>query len=126
MATVGYLEGTDPLVLTKLAASGVGTLPLSNGWDNHGKYVGHLAPSDRVDAVVGPLHKVLIPDWVDLSVEDILHSCRTHLVPVLLVSPADVQEQGKAQLGALADFVELVTPEELYGKIAEVCSSCGG
>jgi hypothetical protein len=127
MATVGYFEGADPAVLTKLAATGVGTIPLSNGWDNHGKYVGHLSPGDKVDVVLGPLHKVLIPDWVDLSVEDILHSCRTHLIPVFLVAPREVHAQGKKQLGTrLAKFVKLVTPEEQYDRVVEVCSACGG
>jgi len=34
--TVGYFEGTDPLLLNKLVARGIGTLPISNGFDSHG------------------------------------------------------------------------------------------
>ena len=58
MKIVGYLDGTDGLFLTNLAIKGVDTLPLSNGWDNHGKYLGHITKQDNIALVVGYLHKV--------------------------------------------------------------------
>ena len=57
MARIGYFEGTDPLLLTRLAVEGIETLPLSNTWDHYGKYVNHLY-RDEVDVIVGYLHKV--------------------------------------------------------------------
>ena len=59
MVTVGYLEGTDPVMLSRLAAGGVGTLPLSNGVDNHGKFINAITERDEIDLVVGPLHKIM-------------------------------------------------------------------
>jgi len=49
---VGYFEGTDPLLLTKLSAEGIETLPIGNTWDGHRKYVNHLS-KDEVNVVVG-------------------------------------------------------------------------
>jgi hypothetical protein len=125
MAIVGYFEGTDSLVLTKLAAIGIDTLPLGNGCDNYGKYVGHLCEADGVNVVVGPLHKVLIPESAGFCSRDILHGCRTHAIPVLLVVPPEAKEDGVERLGEIADSVELVSPEGLYGRVVEVCSACG-
>jgi len=62
MATVGYLEGTDSTILTRLAVSGIDTLPLSNGVDGHGKYVNHLSKGE-VDVVVGYAHKLTPRCW---------------------------------------------------------------
>jgi len=39
MAIIGYLEGTNPDVLSSLIARGHDTVPIGNGWDNHGKYI---------------------------------------------------------------------------------------
>ena len=59
MATIGYLEGTDPLVLSRLAVKGIGTLPLSNGFDNHGKFINTITEHDQISLVVGYLHKIM-------------------------------------------------------------------
>ena len=42
MKTVGYFEGTDPILLTEIVAKGCGTLPIANDWDGHGKIASHL------------------------------------------------------------------------------------
>ena len=125
MATVGYFEGTDSLVLTKLAAIGIDTLPLSNGCDNYGKYVGHLCEADGVTVVVGPLHKVLIPASAAFCARDVLHGCRTHAIPVVLVVPEEAKSRGRERLGDIGESVELVSPEELYDKVAEFCMGGG-
>jgi hypothetical protein len=125
MATVGYFEGTDPLVLTKLAAEGIDALPLSNGCDNYGKYVGHLCEADGVNAVVGPLHKVLIPASASFCSRDILNGCRTHAIPVLLVVPIEAKQGGSKRLEGMEDWVQLVAPEELYEKVIELCRGRG-
>jgi len=59
MKKIGYMDGTDSFLLTKLAAAGVETVPLGNGFDNAGRYIGYLNPSDEVEAVVGYFHKFL-------------------------------------------------------------------
>ena len=42
MNVIGYLEGTDARCLTTWTLRGCGTLPLSNGSDGHGLYVGQV------------------------------------------------------------------------------------
>jgi hypothetical protein len=42
MIRVGYLEGTDPHFLNEMALRGVDIVPLSDGGNSHGKYIGHL------------------------------------------------------------------------------------
>jgi len=55
MPTIGYVEGIDPLTLTRLSAAGIGTMPISNGFDNHGKFINNLSERDQVDLLVGHL-----------------------------------------------------------------------
>jgi len=119
MATVGYFEGTDSLVLTRLAAKMVDTLPLSNGFDGHGKYVAHLTREDGVSLVVGYLHKVLPTSKRESTPEDVLFACRTHGIPVLLAVPSADHEAARPVLGKVADYVTLVDPAELYERILE-------
>ena len=70
--TIGYFEGTDPLLLNKLVARGIGTLPLSNGFDSHGKQVGYLTKEDGIDLVVGYFYKVAPTKKMSLTIKDIL------------------------------------------------------
>jgi len=122
MATVGYLEGTDPLLLTRLAVQGIGTLPLSNGFDLHGKYINHLTRQDGVSVVVGYLHKVLPTPGMTITPHDLLFACMTHGIPVLLVAEKAAHEQACRLLGEAAGYVRLVDPAELYAAILEVIS----
>jgi hypothetical protein len=122
MANVGYLEGTDPLVLTRLAAGGIGTTPLSNGVDNHGKYINHLVPSDQVRVVVGYLHKVLPIRERGMTTKDLLFACMTHSIPVLIIVPKSEQEAARAVLGEARDYVQLVDPAEIYQAILATVS----
>lgn len=117
MAIVGYLEGTDPLMLTELAIEGIGTLPLSNGADNHGRYIAHLTPSDNVSVVVGYFHKLTPISGVGLKPADMLFACRMHNIPVLLIVPREHQEEARRLLDEVADYVECVDPGELYEAI---------
>ncbi|MBN2380300.1 hypothetical protein JXM67_10925 [candidate division WOR-3 bacterium] len=115
MKKIGYLEGTDPTLLAKLVMAGHGTLPLGNGWDNHGKYINHLSKEDKVDAVVGYLHKVFPPDKAVQGPGDMLFACRAHKIPVyLLVSKEDLSK-AKACLKTIGKGVKLVDPVEAFG-----------
>lgn len=122
MAIVGYLEGTDPLVLTKLAAKGIGTIPLSNGFDNHGKYINHLTNEDNVSVVIGYLHKVMPTSVMTLTPRDLLFACLTHEIPVLLIAEKSDHEEVKRLLGDIADRVRLVVPGGLYEAVLETVS----
>ena len=119
MATVGYFEGTDPVILTRLAAKGVGTLPLNNGSDMHGKYVAHLTREDGVSVVVGYLHKVL-PAKDAAVAPRILSACITHEIPVLLVAEKSFHDAARDRLGEMQDRVKLVDPADLYDAILAV------
>jgi hypothetical protein len=119
MATVGYLEGTDPLVLTKLSAHGIGTIPLSNGFDHHGKYVNHLTSQDGVSVVIGYLHKVVPTSVTTLTPHDLLFGCFTHEIPVLLIADRSDHEEAARLLGEVGDRVRLVGPQDLYQAVLE-------
>ncbi len=121
MSRVGYFEGTDSLLLTKLAAEGVETLPVANTWDGHGKYVNHLSKGE-VNVVVGYLHKVLPAEQVrtsslSLMLDNMLGACKVHEIPVLLIVPASLRDKAKNILGDAGANVHLVDPGELEAEI---------
>ena len=121
MARVGYFEGTDPLLLTKLAAEGVETLPVANTWDGHGKYVNHLSKGE-VNVVVGYLHKVIPAESVrtsslSLMIDNMLSACKVNDIPVLLIVPATLQDKAKKILGDIGQNVHIVALEELEAQI---------
>jgi hypothetical protein len=122
MAIVAYLEGTDPLVLTKLAAQGIGTIPVSNGFDDHGKYVNHLTSQDGVSVVIGYLHKVMPTSVMTMTPRDILFACVTQNIPVLLVAEKADHAEAKKLLGDVTTHVRLVDPAELYEAVLETVS----
>ncbi len=117
MATIGYFEGTDPLVLTKLVLRGVETLPLSNGYDNHGKYVMHLTRQDNLAAVVGYLHKVTPAAGHPIGARDFITACRTQGIPLVLIVPRADHENARKLLGAVADWPTLVDPEDVFDQL---------
>lgn len=122
MAIVGYLEGTDPLVLTKLAAKGMGTIPLSNGFDNHGRYINHLTSQDGISVVIGYLYKVLPTSVMTLTPRDLLFACLTNEIPVLLIAEKPDHKKARALLGDVADRVALVDPVDLYQAVLDTVS----
>jgi hypothetical protein len=121
MSRVGYFEGTDPLLLTTLAAEGIETLPVANTWDAHGKYVNHLSKGE-VNVVVGYLHKVIPAESLrtsalSLMVDSMLSACRAHDIPVLLIVPAPLRDKAKNILGDVGPNVHIVAPEQLESEI---------
>lgn len=116
MARVGYFEGTDPLLLAKLAAEGIETLPLANTWDGHGKYVNHLSKGE-VNVVVGYLHKVMPAEQERTGPADLLFACRVHNIPVVLIVPSTVRDKTKKILGDTEANIHIVVPEELEAEI---------
>lgn len=116
MGKVGYFEGTDSLVLAKLSAEGIETVPISNAVDGHGRYVNHLTKGE-VDVVVGYLHKVIPADRIHEKPSDILHACTIQNIPVLLVAPAEVREKARRLLGDVGPNVIVVAPSEVESQI---------
>ncbi len=132
MKIVGYFEGTDPYVLTRLVAEGYGTLPLANPWDNHGKVCSRIEPGE-LNLIIGYLHKLLPPVATskkdtdstskmgigpskDISPFDLLYPAKSNSIPVLVVAPFDCHDEAKELLGEAAEFVTFVRPEELEAK----------
>jgi hypothetical protein len=121
MARVGYFEGTDPLLLSMLAAEGVETLPVANTMDRHGKNVNQLSKGE-VNVVVGYLHKIIPAEELRTAslgrmVDNMLSACTAYDIPVLLIVSTDVRDQAKKLLGEAAPNVHLVPPEELEAHV---------
>ena len=118
MATIGYLEGVNPLLLTRLSVRGVGTLPISNGFDNHGKFINAISERDGIDVVVGHLHKIMRTQRQGFLPKDLLQSCSDCLVPILVIVPDELQAAARDVLGQAAEAVTLVDPGRLYDEIS--------
>jgi hypothetical protein len=121
MKKVGYLEGTDPVILTRLTARGVDTYPLGNGADNHGKYIGFIDRSDNIALVVGYLHKV-VPLTEQTTPQDLLRPCQLNKIPVLLIVPSDLHENVRQMpiMRGLVDHVQLVDPADVMTEARKI------
>ncbi|MHA1934888.1 MAG: hypothetical protein ACW97A_06365 [Candidatus Thorarchaeota archaeon] len=139
MKIVGYFDGTDSILLTKLVAKGVGTIPIANDWDRHGKIASHLEPGD-VDLIIGYLHKIVAPireskktptapvaggggQYLGLRPFDLLYPAKAFDIPALVIVPADNLKAAKKVLGKAAEFVTIVTPEQLEERVWELLKS---
>ncbi|UCH05285.1 MAG: hypothetical protein JSW05_03740 [Candidatus Thorarchaeota archaeon] len=132
MKTVGYFEGTDPHLLTEIVAKGCGTLPLANDWDGHGKIASHLEPGE-VDLIIGFLHKLVPPErlptkgtghaleeYRGMKPLDLLYRAKSFEIPVLVVVPSGQHKAAKKVLSEVQDFVEVVSPDDLDGRVQEI------
>lgn len=113
MKIVGYMEGTNSELLTNLLLEGFETLPLSNGWDNHGKYIAHINRTDGLALVVGYIHK-FIPLSTEFMVgEDILSSLRIYKIPAIFIVPKGKQEKAKKLLKGKGLNYQFADPSDL-------------
>ena len=122
MANVGYLEGTDPLVLSRLAVRGAGTVPVSNGFDRHGKYINHLSKDDHIAVIIGYPHKLIPSPERKMTSKDLLFACITHDIPVLLIMPTEEHAAARKALGDAAQYVTLVEPAALFDAVWKMVS----
>lgn len=118
MKIVGYMEGTDPEVLTKLLLNGYETYPLSNVFDNHGKNITLVTTEDHISLVVGYLHK-FIPVAPQFSLTDILSSIKVYKIPVIFIVPRDNQEKADKMVSDKGIDYKLVDPADLSKVILE-------
>jgi hypothetical protein len=95
MKTVGYLEGTDPEFLTELVCMGYRTLPIGNDIDNHGKNIAYITIADKVDLIVGYLHKVSPLPSMTKSLNEFLTPGIIHHIPIILLTSEDTIIQAK-------------------------------
>jgi hypothetical protein len=111
MKTIGYLEGTNPEVLTQLMLSGYETLPIANSWDNHGKNITHITSADKFDLIVGYIHK-FIPVSKAYSITDLLSPLRVNKIPVIFIAPKKMHDKAKKLLVGKGVKYTLADPDE--------------
>ncbi len=114
---IGYFDGTDSRLLTALVCDGHDTIPVSNGRDHHGRHARLINDKNRVDLLIGYVHKIIAPDGdarekSDLTAEDLFRICRILDIPLLLEIPEDLQARAGELLGNPPDIVRLVDPAD--------------
>ena len=121
---VGYFGGTDSTLLTALVCDDRDTVPISNGFDNHGMNVRIINNENRVDVLIGYVHKIFAPansvQPGGVTYEDIFHVCRTFDIPLLLEVPDGLQEQARILFTNIPDVVQFIDPSEMLGAVREV------
>lgn len=120
--SVGYFEGTDPQLLTGLICIGCDTIPVSNGFDNHGRHIRSVHEGSRFDLLIAYLHKIFAPSGAVTTYQDIFHVCRIYEMPLLLEVPQGQQEDAVQILGELPEFVTLVDPADALDAAREILS----
>ena len=116
---IGYLEGTDPIRLTRLASRGVETFPLSNGVDQHGKKMTLITSADNFSLVIGYLHKILPVSGIALAPEYLLSACQVYRVPVFLLVPKEDTAAAKRTLKNAGGYVTFVDPRAAFRKVVK-------
>ncbi len=120
--TVGYFEGTDSRLLTGLICLGCDTIPVSNGFDSHGRHIRTVHEDSRFDLLVGYLHKIYAPAGSATTFQDIFHVCRVYEMPLLLEVPREMHADVARVLGELPDIVTLVDPTDALDAAKEILS----
>ena len=110
---VGYFEGTDPAVLTSLICDGCDTIPISNGFDNYGQHVRLFNEENRVDLMMGYLHKIIAPVGADMQATDIMHVCEIYQIPFLVIVPEGLHLCARQHLERWPEMVQFVDPSKL-------------
>ena len=111
---VGYMEGTNSDLLTSLIVEGYDTIPLSNGFDNHGKYVAHIMKTDNIGLVVGYLHKFLALSKELRKVgDDNLSALKAYRIPTVFIVPQSKQEKAKKLLKGKGVSFQFADPGEI-------------
>ena len=131
--TIGYFEGTDAAVLTDLVCEGHDTLPISNGYDNHGMHVRIINNENRVDVLVAYVHKIYAPDESipagAVSYQDVFHVCRTFDIPLVLEVDTNLQDKARALFADMPSCVHFVDPADMLDKVRAILEnpgSCSG
>lgn len=117
---IGYFEGTDSELLTRLISRGHDTLPLGNGIDNYGLYVGDITEKDGIDVVIGYLHKAMTNKGEKITAEDVLSACTELEIPVLLMIPAEEIRNLKKRLGSLSPTAQFIEPSHVLKEVEKI------
>ncbi len=121
---IGYFDGTDAALLTSLVVDGYDTLPISNGFDNHGMHVRIINNENKVDVLVGYLHKIYSPEGQTpagaVTYQDVFHVCRTFDVPLVLEVDTDLHDKAKAMLSDTPPCVKFVDPGDTLRTVRRI------
>jgi hypothetical protein len=120
MKKLGYMDGTDSQILTKIAAAGVETAPLGNGYDNVGRYLGYINPSDGIDAVVGYFHKFLPLEGSNVCASDLLKPCAIHGIPVFILVADEDAAKAKELMGDCGANVKFIDPAKAVEELLKL------
>jgi hypothetical protein len=122
MKTIGYLEGTNPDFLTKLVCMGYKTLPIGNDTDNHGKNIAFISISDKIDLIVGYLHKVSPLPAVTKSLKEFLTPGIIHQIPILLLAPRDTLTNAKKIISEVSTskYIKVIDPDDLMDESMKI------
>jgi hypothetical protein len=123
---VGYFEGTDSTLLTHLVCEGYDTVPVSNGFDSHGMHVRLINEDNRVDLLVGYVHKIYAPDDPTLNqttFQDVFHICKVYSIPLLLEVPEGLQDRAREILQDPPHIVVFVDPSDTVRVALELLES---
>lgn len=124
--SIGYFEGTDSTLLTRLVCDGYDTLPVSNGFDNHGMHVRLVNDQNRFDLLIGYVHKIFAPEPLlpsQPSFQDVIHICRTYSIPLLLEVPSELHDNARALLNDPPDIVRFVDPGDMVRVAEEILAN---
>jgi hypothetical protein len=115
--SIGYFEGTDAALLTRLLCEGYDTMPVSNGYDSHGRHVRLINEEKRYDLLIGYLHKVFAPPSLEMTDyinhRDVFKICRTYKVPLMLLVPEELQKKARGLFDEVPDIVHFVDPGDV-------------
>lgn len=122
MKTIGYLLGTDPEFLSKMVCMGYSTLPLGNGVDSHGKYLGFITIADNIDLIVGHIHKVSPHESFSITVNNLLNPGILHEIPMLLIAPKENIEDAKKIISKATSskHIKVIAPEKLIDEAIKI------
>ena len=123
MKTIGYMEGTNSEFLTNVIVEGIDTMPFSNGWDNHGKFLAHITRTDNISVIVGYLHKFFTLSQEPKIVDEILSSIRAYKIPTVIVVPKDKQEKAKNLLKGKGINYIFADPDEITSAVMGILRS---
>ncbi len=115
MKTIGYLEGTDPEFLTTLVCKGYKTLPIGNDTDNHGKNIAFISIADKIDLIVGYLHKVSPLPGMTKPLNEFLTPGIIHHIPILLLAPRETLTDAKKIVSeaTTSQYITVIDPKNL-------------
>jgi len=122
MKTIGYLEGTDPGFLTALVCKGYKTLPIGNDTDNHGKNIAFISIADKIDLIVGYLHKVSPIPEITKSLYEFLTPGILHQIPILLVAPKEMLSNAKKIISEVttSPYINVIDPKNLMNESMKI------